>query len=201
MLRRTIEAHLKLRLSIRTTLPSHPSPRLLKPRLSPSKTLRVYFGCPSSSPIPILNSLLEASGPLLLHHTLSSSRTLSSQCPTAIDYRSVLQESEFHKLADSTIHALQEKLEEYGDSVQIEGYDVEYGNEVLTLKLGDSGTYVLNKQTPNRQLWLSSPISGPSRFDWDQNAGTWVYRRTKANLFKVLESELEKLCGEPIELA
>lgn len=30
---------------------------------------------------------------------------------------------------------------------------------VLTLKLGDKGTYVINKQPPNKQIWLSSPIS------------------------------------------
>ena len=29
---------------------------------------------------------------------------------------------------------------------------------VLTLKLGSKGTYVINKQTPNRQMWLSSPL-------------------------------------------
>lgn len=29
---------------------------------------------------------------------------------------------------------------------------------VLTLKLGDKGTYVINKQPPNKQIWLSSPI-------------------------------------------
>ncbi|PON79684.1 Frataxin [Parasponia andersonii] len=125
----------------------------------------------------------------------------SSQGPTAIDYRSVLQEDEFHRLADSTIHDLQEKFEGYGDSVQVEGFDIDYGNEVLTLKLGDLGTYVLNKQTPNRQIWLSSPVSGPSRFDWDPNAHAWVYRRNKANLLDVLESELEQLCGEPINLS
>ncbi|KAG7987964.1 hypothetical protein I3843_03G161200 [Carya illinoinensis] len=133
------------------------------------------------------------------------SRTLNladgSQGPAAIDYRSVLQEDEFHRLANSTIHNLLEKLEEYGDNVEIDGFDVDYGNEVLTLKLGDLGTYVLNKQTPNRQIWLSSPVSGPSRFDWDQNAQTWVYRRTKVDLLKIFESELEQLCGEPINLS
>lgn len=36
---------------------------------------------------------------------------------------------------------------------------------VLTVKLGEKGTYVINKQTPNRQIWFSSPISGPKRFD------------------------------------
>lgn len=124
-----------------------------------------------------------------------------AEVPTAIDYRSVLQEDEFHKLADTTIHDLQEKFEEYGDCVQVDGFDIDYGNEVLTLKLGDLGTYVLNKQTPNRQLWLSSPVSGPFRFDWDRNAQAWVYRRTKAHLLKLLESEMEELCGEPISLS
>ncbi|CAN0914734.1 Frataxin, mitochondrial [Linum grandiflorum] len=120
--------------------------------------------------------------------------------PAAIDYRSLLQENEFHELADSTIHDLQDKLEEYGDTVQVDGFDIDYGNEVMTLELGELGTYVLNKQTPNRQLWLSSPVSGPSRFDWDRDAEAWIYQRTKASLARVFESELQQLCGEPIKL-
>ncbi|XP_057508160.1 frataxin, mitochondrial-like isoform X2 [Actinidia eriantha] len=116
----------------------------------------------------------------------SRSTTLDGgEGPATIDYRSLLQEDEFHNLADSTIHDLLGKLE----------------NQVLTLKLGTQGTYVVNKQTPNRQIWMSSPVSGPSRFDWDRDAQAWVYRRTKANLFKVLESELEHLCGQRINLS
>ncbi|XWS63343.1 hypothetical protein CRYUN_Cryun06bG0087200 [Craigia yunnanensis] len=148
---------------------------------------------PNDSPWSFASSRSFCSGPLNLPQ--------DSQGPATIDYRSVLQEDEFHRLANSTIHDLQEKLEEYGDIVQIDGFDVDYGNEVLTLKLGALGTYVLNKQTPNRQIWLSSPVSGPSRFDWDYNSEAWVYRRTKANLLKLLESELEQLCGEPVNLS
>ena len=36
---------------------------------------------------------------------------------------------------------------------------------MLTINLGgDYGVYVINKQTPNKQIWLSSPISGPQRY-------------------------------------
>jgi len=35
---------------------------------------------------------------------------------------------------------------------------------VLTLDLGSHGTYVLNKQPPNKQIWLSSPVSYVSSF-------------------------------------
>lgn len=34
---------------------------------------------------------------------------------------------------------------------------------VMTIDLGDHGTYVINKQAPNKQIWLSSPVSGPIR--------------------------------------
>ncbi|KAF5458409.1 hypothetical protein F2P56_022436 [Juglans regia] len=170
-------------------------PRLLKPP-SPS----------SSSSIRILRFLLLESSVSEAPRCSPAFRTFSSgpvnladdfQGPAAIDYCSVLQEDEFHTLANSAIHYLLEKLEEYGDHVEIDGFDVDYGNEVLTLKLGDLGTYVLNKQSPNRQIWLFSPV----RFDWDGNARTWVYRRTKADLLKLFESELEQLCGQPINLS
>ncbi|KAF9590388.1 hypothetical protein IFM89_034098, partial [Coptis chinensis] len=107
--------------------------------------------------------------------------------------RSLLEEDEYHKLADSTIHDLQEKFE----------------NQVLTLKLGNLGTFVLNKQTPNSDSRLSmsqfldhySSCSGPSRFDWDKSSRAWVYRHTKANLLWLLESEVEQSCGEPISIS
>lgn len=41
---------------------------------------------------------------------------------------------------------------------------------MLTLRLGELGTYVINKQTPNRQIWMSSPMSGPVRYDWAPGA-------------------------------
>lgn len=46
---------------------------------------------------------------------------------------------------------------------------------VLTVRLGSLGTYVINKQTPNRQIWASSPVSGPVRYDL--RGGRWVYHR------------------------
>lgn len=187
-------------------------------KLLPLRQLSRILKLPSSSSFRKYSFVIEASRHLLdlsdnVHqfHPSSFSRSFCSRSPdfvgddsrgpAAIDYSSLIQEGEFHRLADSTIHGLQEKLEEYGDELQIDGFDVDYGNEVLTLRLGDLGTYVLNKQTPNRQIWLSSPVSGPSRFDWDQTSQAWIYRRNKANLLGLLETELAQLCGERIDLS
>ncbi|CAO2819773.1 unnamed protein product [Amaranthus hypochondriacus] len=164
--------------------------------LLPLRTLWNLLELPQSS-----SSLRSPYASRVINFRTFSSKVIDdAQTPAAIDYRSVLQEDEFQRLADSTIHHLLEKLEEYGDTIDIDGFDVDYGNGVLTLKLGNLGTYVVNKQTPNRQIWLSSPVSGPSRFDWDPSSSAWVYRRSKANLYRILESELEQLCGEPVTL-
>jgi frataxin len=53
-------------------------------------------------------------------------------------------------------------LEELG----IDGFDVVSADGVVNLRLGSHGTYVLNKQTPTRQVWLSSPVSGPWHYEW-----------------------------------
>lgn len=64
-----------------------------------------------------------------------------------------------------------------------------------------NGSYVINKQPPNKQIWLSSPISGPKRFDWsilgesmDQKeghgSGEWIYLRDGTSLTDLLRKEL-----------
>ncbi|KAL1270233.1 hypothetical protein QQF64_032522, partial [Cirrhinus molitorella] len=72
-----------------------------------------------------------------------------------------LTETEYERLADETLDALAEYFEDLTDeSFTGMDYDVVFSNGVLTVKVGsDHGTYVINKQTPNRQIWLSSPTS------------------------------------------
>lgn len=113
--------------------------------------------------------------------------------PVAIDYRSVLGEEEFHHLSDDVLLHLLERLDEIGEDLQLEGFDADYSQGVLTVKLGSLGTYVLNKQTPNRQIWLSSPVSGPARFDWSSDTKKWIYRRTNEELLELLNNEFTKL--------
>nr|UXX61850.1 Mitochondrial matrix iron chaperone [Penicillium fuscum] len=89
---------------------------------------------------------------------------------------------------------------------QEEGSDVEaeYSAGVLNITIPAIGTYVLNKQPPNRQIWLSSPISGPKRYDWVLEGdrmhekqdtrefahGQWIYLRDGSNLTDLLNGEM-----------
>ena len=72
---------------------------------------------------------------------------------------------------------------------------------MLTIAFPPKGTYVLNKQPPNRQIWLSSPVTGPKRYDWvvagedtqskeGSGVGDWVYMRDGSSLTELLRKEL-----------
>lgn len=52
---------------------------------------------------------------------------------------------------------------------------------VLNINAPDVGSYVINKQPPNRQIWLSSPISGQKHYDWVFQGGEMLNetQRTK----------------------
>uniref|UniRef100_A0A8C9BRA0 Frataxin, mitochondrial n=1 Tax=Phocoena sinus TaxID=42100 RepID=A0A8C9BRA0_PHOSS len=70
---------------------------------------------------------------------------------------------------------------------------------VLTIKLGgDLGTYVINKQTPNKQIWLSSPSSGPKHYDW--TGRNWVYSHDGVSLHELLATELTHALKTKLDL-
>ncbi|KAI8676691.1 Ferroxidase [Fusarium sp. Ph1] len=110
-----------------------------------------------------------------------------------------LTDGEYHELADEYLDNVVGKFEELQD--EREDIDVEFSSGVLTISWPDKGTYVINKQPPNKQIWLSSPISGPKRYDWcvfgegqgDKEGtavGDWIYARDGSSLNQVFLEEL-----------
>ena len=72
---------------------------------------------------------------------------------------------------------------------------------VMSIAVPSNGTYVINKQPPNKQIWLSSPISGPKRYDWvivsegqnakqDTASGAWIYLRDGSSLNELIYKEI-----------
>ncbi|KAJ3332001.1 hypothetical protein HDU76_001617 [Blyttiomyces sp. JEL0837] len=130
--------------------------------------------------------------------TRSSPSLLHRQFTTAEDRT-------YHKFADHRLESLLERFEDLGDQVNINGFDVMYSNGVLTLKTGKAGTYVINKQPPNKQIWLSSPVrqetalsAGPRRFDLIDKS--WRDTRDSDKLEDLLSRELSEIFEKPIDL-
>ena len=88
-------------------------------------------------------------------------------------------------LADEALDTILEKADELSD--ERDDVEAELSSGVLTLKT-PQGTWVINKQVPNRQLWLSSPVSGPCRYEHVD--GTWTHTRDGSSLAELLEREL-----------
>lgn len=77
----------------------------------------------------------------------------------------------------------------------------------MTITVAGKGTYVINKQPPNKQIWLSSPISGPKRYDWyvfgdgqgDKEgtaSGDWICARDGLSLNALIRNELDIVIEE-----
>ncbi|ORY56960.1 frataxin [Pseudomassariella vexata] len=110
-----------------------------------------------------------------------------------------LTDNQYHELADDYLDTVLEKAEARAEAVI--GLDVEYSAGVMTIEVPNVGKWVINKQPPNKQIWLSSPRSGPKRFNWvvisedqsskqDTATGGWIYLKDGAYLNEILDAEL-----------
>jgi frataxin len=108
-------------------------------------------------------------------------------------YRSFSQfssESAFYSTADETLEDIQDSIEQALEALGVD-YELSYASGVLTFRLPDAGTWVINKQTPTRQLWWSSPFSGPKRFEYNTIQNTWIGTKNESEtITNLLEQEM-----------
>lgn len=67
-------------------------------------------------------------------------------------------ETEFQRVCDRFLEVIYIKT--LSEQLDLEIFeDLMHSDGVITLKIKDNCTYIINKQTPNQQIWLSSPFS------------------------------------------
>jgi frataxin len=115
------------------------------------------------------------------YQSLAIRHRSSSHTTTTIDYETA---------ADETLESLTDAFEILLEKHRLPS-DVTCSNGVLTVELDKYGTYVINKQTPNQQIWLSSPFSGPKRYDFLHQA--WIYKHDGLSLHRLLNKEISNL--------
>jgi len=96
-----------------------------------------------------------------------------------------VNETEFNQVADGVLNHLADVIDDVlGDRI-----DVELHAGILTMDLENGGQYVINKHGPNKEIWLSSPVSGAAHFK--QIDGVWTSTRdSERELMGVLSKEL-----------
>lgn len=94
--------------------------------------------------------------------------------------------NQYTKISNEYLEGLADELEMLSeDHPKI---DSELTQGVLTVSVPPNGTYVINKQPANKQIWLSSPVSGPNRYDLV--GGKWITLRDGLLLTDLLEMEV-----------
>jgi len=112
-----------------------------------------------------------------------------------------LCKQDYEKFSDTTLDSLTEFFDEVAETCDVPSdFDVICESGVLTICVSQSvGTYVINKQAPNKQIWLSSPISGPKRYDFVD--GSWKYLNDGKYLYQLLEEEFSQHLKVKVDLS
>jgi len=106
-----------------------------------------------------------------------------------------MEETEFNRIAEATFEAMMGSLEPLDDSGALE---VEFNHNILSITLHSGQQFILNKHTPTRQLWLSSPRSGGLHFSFDPATQTWIVPDGRI-LGEVLSSELDAIAAIKVQ--
>ena len=112
--------------------------------------------------------------------------------------------SDNSKNLSSFINLVDKALNNIFESISTKNYnfieDLDLRDGILKIDLKNNKSYVINIQKNNKQIWLSSPFSGPKRFEYINNE--WVdIHNNKIKLYELINSEFNnnyKLFGNKI---
>jgi CyaY protein len=97
-----------------------------------------------------------------------------------------MDESDFHRAVDAVLARI-ESAAEASDSVDV---DLESG--ILTLECADGTRVIVNRQTPNREIWVAARSGG---FHFRFADGAWRDTRSGDELFAALARIVASQCG------
>ncbi|OWZ51946.1 iron donor protein CyaY [Cryptococcus neoformans] len=160
-----------------------------------TKSLRALRPLTERPASPVIARSARASP--LLRSRATSARTFVTSLPRQAQPpppppTSTLSHDEYEHVSERDMETLNESLEIFCEDFGNGNWEIEYSSGVLNLTLPPYGTYVLNKQPPNLQIWMSSPVSGPSRFEYVNDS--WVHHRKEGvKLGELLSGELKEI--------
>jgi CyaY protein len=100
-----------------------------------------------------------------------------------------MNETEFHRTVDAVLARIESAVEA-SDTLEV---DLESG--ILTITCPDDTRVIVNRQTPNREIWVAAR-SGGFHFSWRD--GEWRDTRSGEELFASLARVIAQQAGENI---
>ena len=106
-----------------------------------------------------------------------------------------LSETSFVTIVEATLNRLSGMVEAFDEEDVLE---IEQSSGMLSIELPSGKQFVINRQIPTRQIWLSSPLSGGLRFDYDEDEKAWMLGDGR-RLDTLLKADLEMLMEEEVD--
>ena len=95
-----------------------------------------------------------------------------------------MNDSEFHRLADTLWMTIEERLDDWdGDS----DIDCEINGGVLTISFENGSKIIINRQEPLHQVWLAT-----------KQGGEWICDRSGETFWDLLEQAATQQAGEEV---
>jgi iron-sulfur cluster assembly protein CyaY len=97
-----------------------------------------------------------------------------------------MNESEFHGAVDAVLARVETALEREED------LEVDLESGILTITCPDGTRIIVNRQTPNREIWVAARSGG---FHFRFDGGEWRDTRSSDELFASLERVIRAQSG------
>ena len=98
----------------------------------------------------------------------------------------IMNESDFHRAVDAVLLRIESAVE------REEALDVDLESGILTVGCPDGSRVIVNRQTPNREIWVAARSGG---FHFVQREGEWRDTRSGEELFASLARILASQAG------
>ena len=83
-----------------------------------------------------------------------------------------MNDSEFIYISENILENIAHHIEEKDCNSLL---DIEYNDGILEIEIMDnSQKYVINRNSGNKKIWFSSPISGADYFSFDKEQDKWL---------------------------
>ena len=101
-------------------------------------------------------------------------------------------ESSFHNTVDAALIAIENALDDCDADI-----DSELTNGILTLGFEDDSKVIVNRQTPNREIWVAAKSGG---FHFRHDGAAWRDTRSGEQLESLLSRVISEQSGEVISI-
>ena len=103
----------------------------------------------------------------------------------------LLEESAFHARVDAVLQAIERALEADAE------IDTEIGGGILTVEFANRSKVIINRQTPNREIWVAAKSGG---FHFRFDGAAWCDTRSGEPLAALLSRIISEQSGTALSI-